>query len=272
MASDDEQPLAQRRSLYDDALAVYSPATDERTPAPIQPQLAARAPGPRARRAGNVSVRRVVINHEPPNLQGSVAAVLDANEDSGNEADSENSDSSIDVDDQTQVYQSRFQEDFETSASPEEIRRLTRGEIPDSQEDPADLNLEIPDSQEDPADLNLSDVEGEETLPDAREDLSHVENNVQAANDPFSDTQEISSEDQEDLSDAEDHAAADDNPFSDSHEIFSEGQEDLSEAEENVQAATNDFRGSREDLPEFEEDPSDTEDFSDARSGPQYVS
>ena len=74
----------------------------------------------------NVPAHRVRIDQAPLNLTESLVATVGS--------PNEYSRAQVIHQDQPQGYQSRFHEDFETSASQEEIRRLSYREIPDSDE------------------------------------------------------------------------------------------------------------------------------------------
>ena len=74
----------------------------------------------------NVPAHRIRIDQAPLNLTQSLVATVGS--------PNEYSRAQVIHQDQPQGYQSRFHEDFETSASQEEIRRLSYREIPDSDE------------------------------------------------------------------------------------------------------------------------------------------
>lgn len=199
MSANEDPPLSQRRSSDASSFVQLNPAVNDVQLAPQSPQPAAVPAQPRPRRKGHVPVYPVSVNQAPVDLPEPSAAEFDYAEDSGANADDERknslSDSSSDDQDSVQGYQSRFQEHFDISASPEYIRRLIAGEIPDSQEDPADLNLsgtnkDDPDSQEDPpnAEDNVQSSGNEynsaqEDLPDAANEFLDAQETLSQAGD-----------------------------------------------------------------------------------------
>ena len=175
MVSDDGQYLAERNFIIASALVVRGEAQLN--------HAQTLAPRPAGHRHGNVPAHTVRTENTSPNLgEPLTATVLDTYDDVDSEVD-------------LRTYQSRFHEDFETSATPQEIRQLSQREIPDSQEDLADLDLgldaleylvEIEDyvraatddsihTQEDLQDLELDDRSAGNDCPYAQEDLSDVE-------------------------------------------------------------------------------------------------
>ena len=120
----------------------------------------------------NVPAHRVRIEQAPQGIPEPLAATL------GNI--SEYSRAQTTHQDQAQGYQSRFREDFETSASQEEIRRLSYREIPDSQEyDSLSSNGWYP-AGEQPWDSEF-DSELEETaedVVDAPRGIQHVSQSI----------------------------------------------------------------------------------------------
>lgn len=185
MVSDNGQSLAERNSIIASALVVRGEAqlNHEQT----------LAPHPAGHRHGNVPVHTVRIENTPPNLgEPLTATVLDTYDDVDSEVD-------------PRAYQSRFREDFETSATPQEIRQLSQREIPDSQEDPADLGLDLPDAPE-------YLIETEDYVRAATNDSIHTQEDLQNLEQDDRFASNDYSYAQEDLSDAEDVVNAERRP------------------------------------------------------------
>ncbi len=191
-------PLSQRRSLGAFAWELLTdPAVDQdRQNQPTQlPQETAVLARPSLHRHGNVSVHPVIIVQAPADLPEPIAALFDSDEDSGNEADDEYSNSPTGDETSIQGYQSRFREHFDISASLEEIRRL--------------IPRKIPDSEEDSTDTNPSDAE--EDQPDYHKDPSDSEDDVQGSRDKYKDAQEDHSDAEDSFTDAQENLPESDN-------------------------------------------------------------
>ncbi len=159
MSANEELPLSQRRSSDASSFVQLNPAVNDVQLASQHPQPTTVPAQRKPRRPGHVPVYSVSVNQAPVDLTEPSAAEFDYAEDSQVKADKKRnnplSEPSSDDKDSVQGYQSRFQEHFDISAAPEDIPWLIAREVPDSQEDPADLNLsgtdkDGPDSQEDP--------------------------------------------------------------------------------------------------------------------------
>lgn len=181
MSADEELPLSQRRSSDAFSSVQLNPAVNDVQLASQYPQPTTVPTQRKPRRPGHVPVYPVSVNQAPEDQPEPSAAECDYAEDSQIEADKERNNSlsepSSDDEESPQGYQSRFREHFDISAAPEDFPWVAAREIPDSQEDPADLNLsgideDSSDSQEDPP---TTEARGNE-YPSDQEDLINAFN------------------------------------------------------------------------------------------------
>lgn len=187
MSANEEPPLSQRRSSDASSFVPLNPAVNDR-------QLAARSPQPVAvpvqhkpRRPGHVAVYPVIVNQAPLDLPEPSTATFDYAEDPRAKADEHPKNPLSDDKDSVKGYQSRFREHFDISASPEVVFGLSAREIPDSQEDPADL------------DLSRTEEDG----PDTQEDSPNTKDNVRTSGYKYSSAQEDLSDAANDFVDAQ---------------------------------------------------------------------